>query len=212
MNGLSLSPADKENLQRLRLPLLLLVLSLGTCLGLHLGSSKLREGAQRQLNATEAKFATARSARQHAQNEQQELQQYLPSYQRLVADGLIGEAERFELIDTLKKIGAQNQLYPVEYVIDAPRPYALAAIPADSGLQVTATPLSLRLSLLHEGDLMALLQGLRSGLKGMATVNRCEITRRDIINTTPALKENLAAECHLDWMSLAVPSTTMDRR
>ena len=26
------------------------------------------------------------------------------------------------------------------------------------------------------------------------------------------LKENLAAECHLDWMSLAVPSTTMDRR
>ncbi|MGD9788308.1 MAG: hypothetical protein AB7U30_10190 [Sulfuricellaceae bacterium] len=206
------SPTDKENFLRLRIPLLLLALSIGTGLGLHLGSVKLRENAENQLNATEAKLAAARSARQHAKNEQQELQQYLPSYQRLVADGLIGEAERFELIDTLKKIGAQNQLYPVEYVIDAPRPYPLAAIPADSGLQVTATPLSLRLSLLHEGDLMALLQGLRTGLKGMTTVNRCEITRRDIINTTPALKENLAAECHLDWMSLAVPSTTVDTR
>ena len=207
MNGLKLLPADRENLLRLRTPLLLLGLSIVTSLGLHLGSGKLRDSASNQLAATEAKLSAIRIDRQQALTEQAEIRQYLSPYQRLVADGLIGESERFELIDILKKLGAQDQLYPVEYVIDAPRPYPLAVVPADSGLQVSATPLSLRLSLLHEGDLMALLQGLRTGLKGMVTVNSCEVSRRDTLNTAPALKENLAAECHLDWLALEVPAT-----
>jgi len=207
MNGLKLLPADRENLLRLRTPLLLLGLSIVTSLGLHLGSGKLRDSARNQLAATEAKLSVIRIDRQQAMTEQAEIRQYLSPYQRLVADGLIGESEPFELIDILKKLGAQDQLYPVEYVIDAPHPYPLAVVPGDSGLRVSATPLSLHLSLLHEGDLVALLQGLRTGLKGMVTVNSCEVSRRDTLNTAPALKENLAAECRLDWLALEVPAT-----
>jgi len=207
MNGFNLSPADKENLKRLRIPLLLLTLSIGTGLGLYYGSGKMRDGAEARLTATQQKLAAGRNDRQIALTEQQEIRQYLPRYQRLVEEGLIGEAQRFELIDILGTVRGKRLLYPIEYGIDSPRPYAIASIPATGNLKIAAMPVSLRLSLLHEGDLADLLQDVRDGLKGMATVNRCELTRRDELNTAPALKENLSAECRLDWISLESPSS-----
>lgn len=212
MSGFNLSPADMENLKRLRIPFLLLALSIGTGLGLDYGSGKLRQGAEAQLAATQQKLALDRNHRQQALSEQAEIRQYLPPYQRLVADGLIGGAQRFEIIDILGQIRAQRLLYPIEYSIDAPRPYAIPSVPGDGGLQILSTPVSLRLSLLHEGDLAVLLRDVREELSGMANITRCEISRRDEQNTAPVLKENLTAECRLDWISLDAPPVPAGNR
>ncbi|MEO8417668.1 MAG: hypothetical protein ABI475_02965, partial [Methylophilaceae bacterium] len=64
--------------------------------------------------------------------------------------------------------------------------------------------MKLELSMLHEGDLLTLLDALEAQRNTPFIVRQCEITRLTAISSN-TLKPNLLANCELDWLTLREP-------
>ncbi len=202
---MSLTPLAKENLRTLRIPVLLLLASIVTGLGLYAGSDYLKNQAAQKLADAENRLAQARSDREKAASQRKEIHHYLPRYQALVEQGLVGQMQRLDLVEMLNGIRGKHLLYPLEYTFAPPQPYLIPGVQPSPELALMVHPVTLKLSLLHEGDLLTLLDNLQTGVKGMGTVSHCTMTRKDE-KDAPVFEENLAAECLFDWITLTPPS------
>lgn len=139
---------------------------------------------------------TIKSKLQSWQNAQALLKNYLPRYQALVKSGLMS-SEPSELEQQLKHIQQSQQLYPVQYKINPARPYEMAF----QGIRPTAMRLHLEMALLHEEDLLTLLNGLSASTSFV--LQSCNISRlmasdADIQILIPQLR----AQCELDSITL----------
>jgi hypothetical protein len=66
--------------------------------------------------------------------------------------------------------------------------------------------MKLELAMLHEGDLLTLLNGLGMQQTSPFIVRQCEMTRQND-NIGSSLTPNMQAKCELDWMTIHEPIT-----
>lgn len=146
----------------------------------------------------------ARQRYQASGQEKEIIIKYLPLYRQLIQDGFIGEERRLEWVDGLRTIHQQNKLFGINYTIDTQEEYKPAFALNVGPFSLRRSVMKLELSMLHEGDLLTLINGLNAQQNTPFIVRDCEITRTGAINTNN-LSPNLRANCELDWLTIREP-------
>ena len=147
----------------------------------------------------------ARHKYQSSGLEKETIIQYLPVYNELLASGFIGEEHRIEWIETLRQIHAQNKLFSIDYSIGLQENYKPSFLPNLGNFVLHRSIMSLKLDMLHEGDLLALLDGLREQTTPYM-VRNCEIKRPISAGINiKTIAANMQANCEIDWLTLRDP-------
>ena len=164
--------------------------------------SKIQQALEQQQN----QLNQARQRYQSSGLEKETIVKYLPSYQRLISDGFIGEERRIEWVDNLRTIHKENKLFGINYSIASQEDYkpTLAFNPGPFILRRSV--MKLELSMLHEGDLITLIEALKAKETTPFILRECEITR-STATITSRLAPNLLASCELDWLTIREPQT-----
>ena len=127
---------------------------------------------------------------------------YLPRYLALEEQGLIGREQRLDWIDALREAAREAKVPQLEYVIDAQRPFDTGMELNVGDYRVYASSMRLQLGLSHEGDLLRLLDALRTDVAGLFGVNGCRIARRNRELVMAPDARNLDAQCVLNFITV----------
>ena len=147
----------------------------------------------------------ARQKYQSSGLEKETIIQYLPVYNELLASGFIGEEHRIEWIETLRQIHAQYRLFSIDYSIGLQENYKPSFLPNLGNFTLHRSIMSLKLDMLHEGDLLVLLDGLHEQTTPYI-VRDCEIKRPiNAVVNTKTIAANMQANCEIDWLTLRDP-------
>ncbi|WP_047540666.1 hypothetical protein [Methylotenera versatilis] len=150
----------------------------------------------------------ARQKYQSSGLEKETITQYLPIYNDLLASGFIGEERRIEWIENLRQIHAQHKLFSIDYSIGLQENYKPNFLLNLGNFKLNRSVMKLSLDMLHEGDLLALLDGLQEQTTPFI-VRDCEITRPiGAVMNTKTISANLKAVCEIDWLTLRDPQLT----
>ena len=160
------------------------------------------------LKRAEIAHSNARERLQLSKQEQHNIEQYLPHYQRLLQTGFIGEEQRHAWIARLHQVGMQHQLFNIDYKIGQQTAYDSKLMLG--GYKMHRSAMTLRWGLLHEDDFIHLLSGLREGISPFI-VRDCEIAQAPEAEiNSQRLQENLIASCVIDWLTLRDASVKVD--
>lgn len=160
--------------------------------------------ADQALLTQQGQLNQARQKYQASGLEKDTIVKYLPIYQELINDGFIGEERRIEWIDSLRTIHQQNKLFGIKYSIGLQEDYKPAFALNTGPFTLHRSVMKLELSMLHEGDLLTLLEALDAQQTTPFIVRDCEIVRLSAANKA-TLVPNLLANCELDWLSIREP-------
>ncbi|MES2580589.1 MAG: hypothetical protein V4552_08580 [Pseudomonadota bacterium] len=150
----------------------------------------------------------ARQKYQSSGLEKETITQYLPIYNDLLASGFVGEERRIEWIENLRQIHAQHRLFSIDYSIGLQENYKPSFLSNLGNFKLNRSVMKLSLDMLHEGDLLALLDGLQEQTTPFI-VRDCEITRPiGAVMNTRNMTANLKAVCEIDWLTLRDPQLT----
>ena len=199
---------SSQDWRKLRYP----ILGLGTALVLvGLLVSFADQHRQKSLNAMNLQQELLIKAQQKFQLsglEKETIKQYLPQYNQLIASGFIGEERRIEWIENLRRIHDAHKLFNIDYSIGLQESFKPSYLPNLGNFKLQRSTMKLNLELLHENDLLNLLDGLRDQSTPYI-VRNCEITRPSgaVINNKVVVA-NLSAVCEIDWLTIRDPQLT----
>lgn len=204
---------NREDLQALRAPLIVLAVVLLAAAGLVYSSAAVLDSARQLLSQRESQLRDARLRIQNAGEEKEMIARYLAGYQRLAQAGFVGEEQRINWLDSLRVANQQANIFGVDYEISAQRPYVYAAEFNPGQLLLQESVMRLRLRLLHEEDLTRFFQALARQGGGFFTVDQCIMRRLKPGEADRVLQfqPNLSAECDLAWLT-AKPATAVEKK
>lgn len=196
---------SRNDWKRLRNPLLGLgfVLVLAGLLAFYSSNYHAQQLASR--NAQQSALDQARQKYLSSGQEREMIVQYLPKYQKLIESGFIGEEQRIEWIEKLRQIHLQNKLFSIEYHIGQQEKVTPSYLPNLGDFTLYQSTMKLKMGLLHEGDILTLLDGLHEQ-SAPFIVMECELVRPlgAKINTK-VLATNVESQCEIDWLTLKDP-------
>lgn len=157
------------------------------------------------LQTTEGDYQKARQQFESSGLEKETIIKYLPAYNNLLKVGFVGEERKIEWIERLRQIHGQYNLFSIDYNIGQQETYQPSFLPNMGNLVLNRSVMELKLDMLHEGDLINLLDDLHERTPPFM-VRDCEIIRPvgAEINVNN-LTANLRAICELDWLTLRDP-------
>ena len=192
---------SREELKKLALPLLALVVLVAAGVGL----IRLSEGS---FNAAQTELASARATR--SQNterlariaeEEREVKEKIAVYQNLKSLNILGEERRLEWADALARIRSQRELLDMRYRVDRQR--LLVSVPGKPArVDFHASTMHVELALLHEGDLLRFLTDLRNSGNAYYSVKKCTVTRTGAEATGVTIVPRLRADCDIDLITI----------
>ena len=192
---MKLGSKDFPKLQYSLLTLLLLMF-LGTAIALfsrnHLKIAQADFSAvQSERNGIEGKLRQVRS-------EEDDIRRKAAVFNTLATRGMIGAEQRLEWVELLKELRDRHRLSELRYEFSPQHP--LENNPAEN-LILYASTMRLQLKLLHEEDLIHLLDDLRKEALALIQIRRCDLSRLPSagIGIPAAL---LQADCTIDWITL----------
>lgn len=132
-------------------------------------------------------------------SEESEIKLKSAVFNKLQTRGVIGEEQRLEWVELLKEIRDQRRLLDLQYEITPQRP--LDAAPG-SGFAFYASTMNVQLRLLHEEDLIRLLDDLRQEASALIQVRSCNVSRLPQGGAEEGIRARLQADCQIDWITL----------
>lgn len=172
----------------------------------HFGSAWLED---RAADYRRARAELERAARQYrnASDDQAVYQEYAARFRAMVERGWIGPEQRLSWIETLQDVNTELKLPVLRYQIERQRAVTLNGADFDaSHLRLQRTPMRLRIGALHEGDVVALLDGLAESGRGLMTTSHCSLRRTNDTGEVrfDPRRSNLDVECAVDWYTLEI--------
>ena len=189
----------------LQIPLAVLVLVVVCMAALVYFAHQQKTATEAVLQAQEMQLNQARQRYQSSGQEKETIVRYLPVYRRLISEGFIGEERRIEWVDNLRTIHQENKLFGINYSIGVQEPYKPTFNLNPGPMALFHSVMKLELAMLHEGDLLLLLDELRARKITPFLVRRCEINKR-AVTAFDKFAPNLQADCELDWLTVREPA------
>lgn len=167
-------------------------------------ANQMQDAAQAALDKQQNQLNQARQRYQTSGTEKETIVKYLPVYQRLIQEGFIGEERRIEWVDALRNIHQQHKLFGINYSISAQEQYQPTFSLNLGAFGLYRSVMKLELSMLHEGDLLTLLDALADKQTTPFMLRECEISRVAKVNPDK-LAPYFLATCELDWLTIHEP-------
>lgn len=165
--------------------------------------------AQKSKITADREWSDAARKLERTKNEQEDLQGYYHQYQSLVKQNIIGEEKRLDWIESIEGIRNKLKIFSVKYKLEPQETLKMAGTTIDlpsNSFDLHRSNMTLRLSLLHEGQLLNFIDALSEGVKGMYLLDSCVLTRNDSVRTLK-FTPNIEAECTLGWITLNEKNT-----
>ena len=177
-------------------------LALGVSAAL-VGGARLYHGAQEaRLEKVVLTLTESRTRFRSIDDEERMIEDLLPRFRRLEADGIIGPETRLDWVETLRAASQRLGLPELRYALGAQERLPGGGDPDRAGFGVYRSLMDLHLDLLHEEDLIRLFAWMGRESPGLFSVTKCRILRAgDQFAHLPAVA-NLRAACTLEWLSL----------
>ena len=138
--------------------------------------------------------------------ERQLIERYWPQYRQLQANGFVGDENRLNWVDLLRTMAAKHRVLGLSYEV-LPRAVAAPDQNVNTGeFQLQGSEMVLRLDLLHEGNLLALLQDISIQNAGIFNLKSCSIDRVQPEITISSSTSNISAQCKLIWHTIQPPA------
>ena len=131
-----------------------------------------------------------------------QIRDYMARFEELRKQGFYGPESRLKMLEAIQAIQLERQLLPVEYVFAPQQTVAVDPALLPAPLALHATEVQLKMNLLHELDLVNLLQDLKQ--RGFFTAKACIVTREE------GATARLSADCRLYWLSIDAPAPEAD--
>lgn len=166
---------------------------------------------QQSLQAQQNLLNTARQHYQSAGVEKDTIITYLPQYQALIDKGFVGEERRIEWVDALRAQHKKYKLFGVNYSINQQEKYQPGFASNIGGFVLNRSIMKLDLDMLHEGDILQLIESLAANNTAPFMLRDCELTRLNPNSEqmSKQLVANLHAQCELDWLTLHEPASVV---
>ncbi|HXC37794.1 MAG TPA: hypothetical protein VN667_02525, partial [Burkholderiales bacterium] len=159
---MTLSGAD---LRPLRWPLAIAVLLALAGIGVTVMSERQLDAARKARDLAHIQRIAAQERVTKATDEEREIRQNLGEYQKMVDAGMVGRANRLDLIERISDIKKQRKLFEMHYNIEAQKPLDYAGISSTGGMDFVTNRMQLTMLLLHEDDFLGFLRDLGAGSK-----------------------------------------------
>lgn len=190
---------DRSDFARIQISLATAIVMIATGAGLvwaadrQLAAATLaRMAATQQLAEYEGKLRQVRS-------EEDEIKKKSALFASLQTRGIIGEEKRLDWVELIKEIKENRKLLDIQYEFAPQQTSERAALP---GFSFRSSPMRLQMKLLHEGDLINLINDLRSQAKAYVRVRSCTVTRIPRTESITGEVALLDANCQLDWFTI----------
>ena len=133
------------------------------------------------------------------------LDQYRNLYSGYKSSGMVGEERRLSWIESLDTTNQVLKLPELSYNLLPQEKFIRPGLKISSDVKMNSSPMELTMGLLHEEDLMAVLEGLRLSIKNLFTVESCSLTRSGrISNTVNTQDTNISSKCTIRWVTIDV--------
>ncbi len=197
----------KSTLENLKWAILgaLLLACLGIAAGMH-GNSRQQE-ASRIFAIDAVAFRQSKQRLDSVYAERREIDDYLPRFNTLQSLGALGNENRLDWIERIASIRSELALPRLVYTIE-PRQASQQILQPVAGLTFETSRMKVDFALVHEGDLLRLIERLRAPAMGIFELRVCTLTRSpapttiDGANAGTTFDGNLEGSCELDWISL----------
>jgi hypothetical protein len=181
-----------------------LVLSV-VSIAIYLSSSAFQQSANESLNAARANFDQVSISVTQIAQEEETIIRYIDRYIQIAEDGIVSAQDRLLLLERVTNIRESLQLYALGMSLDEQVSYVVPYPPEDplpgDPVTINQTVINLELSLLHEGDLLRLLDELLN-LPALLQPAECVIELdSSATDGLTQLRENLSARCRVNWFS-----------
>ena len=200
---------NREDLKALRVPLLVLGITLVAIVLVVYFSGVMLDEAHRTRTKREGQLREARLQILNAGEEKERIVRYVGTYQQLARAGFVGEEQRINWLDSLRIANQEAQIFGVEYDIGAQKPYTYANEFDTGKLLLQESVMHLKFRLLHEEDLLHFFQALAHQGGGFFTQDQCQIRRPNPKDDKGVqFQTNLTAECDVRWITINPPAAT----
>lgn len=128
---------------------------------------------------------------------------FYEQYRHLVSGGIVAPEDRLQWIDAVRAVAETIKIPHMDYQLNPQREYVLATSnTAPSGVRIFFSSMYLKLSLLHEGDLIAFMTRLEEQAKGLFDIDFCKLERRSEKLVYQPEATNISATCDIRWYTL----------
>lgn len=200
----TLAAGARADWKKLRSPVIAFLVVLLLMVALVYFAHTKKDAAVEALANQKVQLQQATQRYQSSGAEKNNIIKYLPQYQALISRGTVGEERRLEWVDALRNIHKNQKLFSIQYNIGVQEPYKTTFSLNAGQFKITRSIMRLELAMLHEGDLLTLLEGLAAQQTTPFIVRQCEMTRQNA-NIGNSLTPNMQAKCELDWITIHEP-------
>lgn len=193
---------ERDDFKHLQSGILLLATSLLIAGGAVWATQRMKQNAEQGWRSATAAEQDINNKLTRARSEEQQLRAMIGRFQALKERGIVGPEQRLDWVETLARIKGERRITRFDYEFAPQRPVDAGILPggpAAGSFQLMSSTMHLSLSLLHEGDLLGVLDDLRKMAPALIQVRACRIERNPAERNASA---NLTAECSLEWITL----------
>lgn len=156
---------------------------------------RLNNSSQVNLNKMKIRF-------QDAVKNRQLVAEHLQAYQALVKRGFVGDENRLDWVESLRKISKSKKVTAIDYDIKAIQPYVSGKNINPVIFQINASEMVLSMKLMHERDLLDIFSELNRRTAGIYDIQGCMIRRQGQKIQFDYNAVNIIAECTLNWFTI----------
>ena len=199
----------KATLEHLKLAILGALLLAGLGIGAAFYGNTRHAQAARTFAIENAAFRQSQQRLDSVYTERREIDDYLPRFNNLKAQGALGNENRLDWIERIATIRRELSLPRLAFTIDPRAPNTAIQNPL-AGLSFETSRMKLDFALVHEGDLLRVLERMRAPAMGVFEIRSCLLVLKPSPAISPAgstdagqaFAGNLEGACELDWISL----------
>ena len=173
------------------------------------GGHALMQRKQLEFTRNNAQFQGVSGKYLAVDEEEKQIKKYFPRFLELHRGGVIGKEERLNWIEVLRDAGERLRIPSLNYEIRSQATFA-PSFPLTLGrYQLYSSEMTLSVQMLHEGDLLHLLQLLDTRAAGLYSMYACRMSKvNQVIDVGSADKGNVAVQCEINWFTIKLSDGT----
>jgi hypothetical protein len=157
--------------------------------------------------AAEKNFSQTQQRYNEARRDKELYRQYLDRYIRLSDKGIVGKEQRLSWIEVLQDVNKRLQLASLQYEISPQQKAELPELNLPQNIEVNVSQMKLSAGLLHEGDLIELMESLKLRANGFFALDNCEmqthLSGRRALRYQPGVPF-INMDCTLSWYTIEI--------
>ena len=186
----------------LRGSLITLIISISLCTSIVIGSLYFQKQMKREYNRNNNKFISISSRYLDVDEEEKLISSYYPRFIELYENGIIGDEQRLNWIEVLRRAGQEIKLPALNYQIESQKSYAPEFQVELGKYNIYRSRMTLTMQLLHEGDLFSIIQTLNREAKGSYRISSCQLAKFNQEIQDNLSQGNINAKCNFDWYTI----------